>query len=43
MRWDAGLENAHGLFGQSSLEAQLLLFARLKHCSLLSRKFILSD
>lgn len=23
MRWDAGLENAHGLFGQSSLEAQL--------------------
>lgn len=23
MRWDAGLENAHGLFGQSGLEAQL--------------------
>lgn len=43
MRWDAGLENAHGLFGESSLEAQLLLFAWPKHCSLLPGTFILAD
>ena len=43
MRWDAGLENVHGLFGESSLEAQLLFFDWLQHCSLVSGKFILFD